>query len=187
MNYTNYAFTYAAVNNVRSNSANDSLELEPNTMSYPSGLTRRWWWRASAAIPVNAKVIVLIYDEWCNKIANSVRRDAVHIFCQGVIYFQNVVRLYGKRVNVNFIYANQKTTALPAPISTALSHSITCWHLPPRILTISLQATFLFSFRSDVWFHRNDFTKPTHSQIALRGHRLCRISSKLVNKCGWCG
>ena len=54
-NYTTYAFAYSAVNILRSNARNDSLDLKPNTMCYSAGLTRLWWWRNSISTHITRK------------------------------------------------------------------------------------------------------------------------------------
>jgi len=46
-NYTTYASAYSAVNILRSKARNDSFDLKPNTICYPAGLTRLWWWMDS--------------------------------------------------------------------------------------------------------------------------------------------
>jgi len=53
--YTTYASAHSAVNILRSKARNDSLDLKPNTMCYPAGLTRLWWWTDSLPTHVMRK------------------------------------------------------------------------------------------------------------------------------------
>jgi hypothetical protein len=54
-NCTTYAFAYSVVNILRSSARYDSLDLKPNTLCYPAGLTRLWWWRDSIPTHVMRK------------------------------------------------------------------------------------------------------------------------------------
>lgn len=47
-------------------------------------------------------------EKYSGKIANGVIRHAVHRLQQVVLYFQNVIRLHGARVNVPDFYGTRK-------------------------------------------------------------------------------